>query len=60
MVAGASSQESREERKDAVMITACNKSSQATGPRTGKGKQRKHTNVGVDIQSYMHHKLPNN
>ena len=39
---------------------ACNKRSQATGPRKGKGKQRKHTNVGVDIQSYMHHKLPNN
>ena len=39
---------------------ACDKRSQATGPRKGKGKQRKHTNVGVDIQSYMHHKVPNN
>ena len=39
---------------------ACDKRSQATGPRKGKGKQGKHTNVGVDIQSYMHHKLPNN
>ena len=44
----------------ALCHEACDKRSQATGPRKGKGKQRKHTNVGVDIQAYVHHKLPNN